>query len=264
MPNISPGAGGSPYSATPLPQATPAQNTQAKPAAPPPAQGAEKPVLDQAQFQQRSTGTERGQRLTSESTRLQIHQLIQTAVIQQPEQRPQLQLLNRPAMSSALADTLAAHQPAETANAHAQLAGGSLAAASHQKLRPSNEDSAARNSQQSGKRARQEEQEGEFSSLADAEGGMSQGDSNPDQRSDSQKKKQLILQKQSLVDQRKVSPQATTDSFEAASKNTSPLSSRSLQKPGLKKEGASPPTARSSQSKHRPPKPISPKDEWTF
>lgn len=241
MPNIQPGAGGNPYGATtPLNQAqAPTQNIQPK--APP--KTAEKAPTDQAQFQHRPTGTERGQRLTSESARLQIHQLIQNAVIQQPEQRPQLQLLNRPAMSSALADTLAAHQPPETANAHAQMAGGSLAAASHQKIRPSNEDSAARNSSQSGKRARKEEQEGEFSSFADAEGGMSQGDSNQDERSDSQKKKHIILQKQSLTSQRKAAP-PPVDAFETA-----------VKKPTLKKETASRP------AQHRP---TPPKDEWTF
>lgn len=264
MPNISPGAGGNPYPAIPLSQATPAQNIHIKP----PAQAAEKPAPDQTQFQQRSTGTERSQRLTSESTRLQIHQLIQTAVIQPQEQRPQLQLLNRPAMSSALADTLAAHQPApqsaETANAHAQLAGGSLAAASHQKLRPSNEDSAARNSTQSGKRARQEDQEGEFSSLADAEGGMSQGDSHPDERSDSQKKKQLILQKQGLVEQRKAMPKTAIDTFENASKKTLQTPSRSLQKPTFKKTDPSHSTVRSPQRNDRPNKPMPSKDEWTF
>jgi hypothetical protein len=250
MPNIQPGAGGNPYMATPLSQA---QAPNVQPKAPP--KTAEKPASDQAQFQHRPTGAERGQRLTSETARLQIHQLIQTAVIQQPEQRPQLQLLNRPAMSSALADTLAAHQPPETANAHAQMAGGSLAAASHQKVRSSNEDSAERNSAQSGKRARQEDQEGEFSSLADAEGGMNQGDSSKDERSDSQKKKQIILQKQSLVSQRQPAPQRPVDTFETATKSPLRPPSRSPQKPAIKKVD----TPRTAQHRSAPPK-----DEWTL
>lgn len=260
MPNIRPGAGGPSYPTAPLSQAAPAQNNQAKA----PAQVNEKQALDQTQFLPRSTGTERSQHLTSESTRLQIHQLIQTAVIQQPEQRPQLQLLNRPAMSSALADTLAAHQPPETANAHAQMAGGSLAAASHQKLRSSNEDSAARNSTQSGKRASQEDQEGEFSSLADSESGMNQGDSSQDQRSDSQKKKQLILQKQSLSSQHKAIPKVPVDTFETASKKPMSSPSQGLHKPILKKVAPSHSTPRPLQRNNQPKKPASPKDEWTF
>ncbi len=198
MPNIRPGMTGNQF----LPQ----QNVQQKQAVQPQKQvqqPATQSPTDKAQFQARPTGTEGAQRLTSEATKAHIHQLIQQTPVQVPENRPPLELLNRPAMSSALAETLAGHQPAETQsqqppqqaaqqNTHAQQAGGSLAAASHQKILDKTEDTARRNTAQSGKRARKEEQEGEFSSLTDSEGGMDQGDSSRDQRSDSQKKKHLL------------------------------------------------------------------------
>jgi len=265
MPNIRPGMSGAGIPPQQMQSAAPKG-----PASPKPVQAAQETnSSDRAQFQGKTTGAERSQRLTSETTRAQIHQLIKTAVIQVPEQRPALQLLNRPAMSSALADMLSAHHPAETAqsqqsqtaaqqgaaNAHAQMAGGSLAAASHQNIRASTEDSSDRNTTQSGKRARSEEQEGEFSSLTDSEGGMDQGDSSHDQRSDSQKKKQLLNAQKAK----------TAPDFEKGPQHKKPLHqaktlSRTLQPPTLKKTGS--PPAKSSLNK--PNKPASPKDEWTF
>ncbi len=257
MPNIQPGIpGGQAF------QAQQAQGLQKNPAIqraePRPAEAA--PASDQAKFHTRTTGTERAQRLTSEQTRLQIHQLIQKAVIQVPEQKPGLQLLNRPAMSSALAETLASHQPADAGNAHAQMAGGSLAAASHQKLNHQTEDSVQRNSLQSGKRARKDEQEGEFSSLTDSEGGMSQGDSSQDQRSDAQKQKQVLLQKKKLSEAAKQN-EMDFENFTAPSrKRTLSEPSRSPMQSPLRKTSPVPPKLRSNSAQ----KPSSSKDEWTL
>lgn len=257
MPNIQPGIpGGQAFQAQQaqaLQKNAPVQRAEPRPAEAPPSS-------DQAKFQTRTTGTERAQRLTSDQTRLQIHQLIQKAVIQVPEQKPGLQLLNRPAMSSALAETLASHQPADAGNAHAQMAGGSLAAASHQKVNHQTEDSVQRNSVQSGKRARKEEQEGEFSSLTDSEGGMSQGDSSQDQRSDAQKQKQVLLQKKKLSEAAKPNA-ADFESFTGSSRKktlSEPL--RGTIPSPLKRTSPAPPKLRPNAAQ----KPASPKDEWTL
>ena len=171
---------------------------------------------------QTSLSSQVAQRLTADGTRSQIHQLIQQQQVQVPDQKPNLQMMQRPAMSSALADMLAGHHvPDQGQNLHAQQAGGSLAAASHQKVNDHTEDSAKRTSLQSGKRVRKEEQEGEFSSLEDMMGGESSQQNEQDERSDSQKQKHILTQEQ----RRK-----------KALKPTGALK-QAPQKPGLKKTG---------------------------
>lgn len=154
---------------------------------------------DVARFQaapsQTSLSSQIAQRLTSDATRAQIHQLIQQNQVQVPEQKPQLQMMQRPAMSSALAETLAGHHvPDQAQNAQAQQAAGSMGASYQTKTTDHTEDTVRRRSLQSGKRLRKEDQEGEFSSLDDMGGGdsMSGDQSGQDQRSDSQKQKHLL------------------------------------------------------------------------
>ncbi len=217
------------------------------------------------------------QRLTSDSTRANIHQLIQQQNVQVPEQKPQLQMLQKPAMSSALAEMLSQHQRPESAqqsqtaglaqNQQAQLAGGAMQAASFSKIRKDPEDTAERNSQQSGKRVRKEEQEGEFGSLMDMsdEGGMGGDGTHQDQRSDSQKKKPLLqAQKKSLQNLKSGVP------TKPGIKMTGPRSATSQPHNTIKKPQPKAPVKPSitnvnslqSQAKKIPPKPKT--DEWDF
>ena len=177
---------------------------------------------------QTSLTSQTAQRLTSDTTRAQIHQLIQTAQPQVPTDKPQLQMMQRPAMSSALADTLAQHHvpdqtsPQQTAQQNSQQTAqqnlnqqaaqqASVAAGQYQtstlvRPREHTKDSSDRNTLQSGQRVRKQEKDGEFSSLDDFGGGegMSGNQSGQDQRSDSQKKKQIL----SLEEKRKGPPGA--------------------------------------------------------
>lgn len=209
-------------------------------------------VKMQAGPSQTSLSSQIAQRLTSDTTKAQIHQLIQRAEIQVPAEKPQLQMMQKPAMGSALAEMLQGHHvpeqttPQQQAQQQAQQAmqqpsqQGQAFAAQQQtstfvRLRDSNEDAADRNSLQSGKRVRKEEKEGEFDSLEDFGGsGMSGQQGGQDQRSDSQKKKQLLT----LEERRKAPPGA---------KPTGPL-------PPPK-----PPVLRSTPVVPQPPKPPAPK-----
>lgn len=203
------------------------------------------------------------QRLTADTTKAQIHQLIQQTVIQVPTERPQLQLLQRPAMGSALAEALAQHhvpeqaQPQQAAlNPQAQQAAGMQQTSTFVRLREHSEDSVARNSQQSGKRVRKEDQEGEFSSLDDmagGDGGMF-GGNEQDERSDSQKKKQILT----AEEKRKAPPGTVKSSLSKAPppKPTLKPTLKPASKPSIQR--VQPPL--SGQVK---PKPQS-TDEWTL
>ena len=90
---------------------------------------------------------------------------------------------------------------------------------------------------------------------------MNQGDSSQDERSDSQKKKHIIQQKQSLSSQRKAAP--PVDTFETATKKTLARPAQSLKKPTLKKTD-SPRSTPPSSPRINPQRPVPPKDEWTF
>lgn len=209
------------------------------------------------------------QRLTADTTKAQIHQLIQQTVIQVPAERPQLQLLQRPAMGSALAEALAQHHvpdaPQQAAqqqaqqpalNPHAQLAAGLQQTSTFVRQREHSEDSVARNSQQSGKRVRKEDQEGEFSSLDDTaggEGGMF-GGNEQDERSDSQKKKQILT----AEEKRKAPPGTVKSSLSKAPppKPTLKPTLKPVAKPTIQR--VQPPL--SGQAKPKP----QPTDEWTL
>lgn len=220
---------------------------------------------------QTSLTSQAAQRLTSDETKSMIHQLIQRSQPQVPQDKPQLLMMERPAMSSALADTLKGHhvpeqqqaqqqlnQPAN--NPQAQAAAGQMYTSTIVKMRDHTEDSVARNSLQSGKRVRKEEQEGEFSSLEDFGGGGGMGGQDgQDQRSDSQKKKQILT----AEEKRKAPPGAKSALVKPpAPKNNSNLSNTPPKPPAPKT---------STIQRVQPPlgqqKPAAPKkktDEWTF
>lgn len=166
---------------------------------------------------QTSLTSQVAEKLTSDGTKAQIHRLIETATPRPPADPPALAFMERPAMSSALAGTLAEHHLPEQqqaqqqaqqpgANQQAQQAAGQFQTSTLVRNREHTEDSVARNSLQSGKRLRKQEQEGEFSSLDDfgGGGGMSGDQSGQDQRSDSQKKKQILT----VEEKRKAPPGA--------------------------------------------------------
>jgi len=252
MPSIQGGGGFIPPSI----QAQQAQPAAAKAQAPQP-QAPQ--TQDVARFQagpsQTTLGSQIAQRLTSESARLQIHQLIQQNQAQAPEQKPQLQMLQRPAMGSALASALAAHHvPEQSQNAHAQQAAGTMQASYQAKTSDHTEDSVRRSTLQSGKRVRKEEQEGEFSSLEDMFGGdgTSGGGTGQDQRSDSQKKKPLLT----AEEKRKAPVGVKKPGVKPAPPGL---------KPGLNKPGtAAPSVTRVQMAKANPPPKPKATDEWTF
>lgn len=163
---------------------------------------------------QTSLTSQVAEKLTSDGTKSQIHRLIETATPQPPADPPALAFMERPAISSALAGTLAEHHVPEQqqqaqqpgANQQAQQAAGQFQTSTFVRNREHTEDSVARNSLQSGKRVRKQEQEGEFSSLDDfgGGGGMSGDRSGQDQRSDSQKKKQILT-----VEEKRKAPPGT-------------------------------------------------------
>lgn len=158
---------------------------------------------------QTTLSSQKVQQLTSETTKASIKNLIQTSLPQVPEQMPQLKFLQKPSVSGNLSQLLGGHQ-AETAsqqqaqpqqqaaaqanNPQAAMAAGQLQTSHMMPLKRNSEtdDSAWQNTSQSGRKAKKDEQEGEFSSLDDFEGGDFGGGAQQDERSDSQKKKQLL------------------------------------------------------------------------
>lgn len=222
---------------------------------------------DIARFQaapsQTTLSSQIAQRLTSETTRAQIHNLIQQNQVQVPEQKPHLNMLQRPAMSSALADMLVNHHVPE--NTQAQQAAGSMQASYQAKTSDPTEDSARRNSLQSGKRVRKEEQEGEFSSLDDMSGGDStSGDqSGEDQRSDSQKQKTLVTlqeKQKSKTPLKRPGEKPTSlkpDLQKFGSKSPPP-------RPGAVKPPATKPSIQRIQNMKPAPQAKKTDDEWTL
>lgn len=249
-------------------QAPPAQVQQQQ------AQAAPKDTVRlQATPTQTSLTSQVAQRLTSDATRVSIHNLIQQQQVQLPAEKPQLQMMQKPAMGSALAEMLSQHHVAEAApqqqaanpqapNAQAQLAAGMLQSAANQKIHDHTEDSSRRSTLQSGKRVRKEEQEGEFSSLMDMsdEGGMF-GQSGQDGRSDSQKKKQLLeAQKKKLPPAPKgqlEKPRLKTTGQQAGAPNSTTKSPLNTQ--------PKPPAVKPVVNKVQPLQKPKPKaDEWDF
>lgn len=272
MPNIQ--GGGAHFPQQQIQRQAPVQQNQAaqasKAAAP---ETAKDTVRLQAAPSQTSVSSQIVQRLTSDSTRANIHQLIQQQNVQVPTDKPQLQMLQKPAMGSALAEMLAQHQRPESAqqsqsaslaqNQQAQLAGGAMQAASFSKIRKDPEDAVERNSLQSGKRVRKEEQEGEFGSLMDMSGGESMdGDgSGQDQRSDSQKKKQLIQDKKKPLQRLKSAIPDKPGIKATGGKAPGSQTLNTLKKP-QPKPSITPLNSLQSQVKKIPPKPST--DEWDF
>lgn len=236
---------------------------------------------------QTTQGSQLAQNLTSDTTKSQIHTLIQTAQIQVPTDKPQLQMLQRPAMGSSLAATLAQHHVPEqaqqaqanpAAGQQAQQAAGQLMTSTIVRQREHTEDSASRNSLQSGKRVRKQDKEGEFDSLEDFSGGdgASGNNSGRDQRSDSQKKKQILTQEERRKPPAGAKPAvpvpgtpktvgAGPSLFKAAS---SPLGAPKLPTPPVPKPPVAKPTIQRVQppmSQQKPPAPPKkPTDEWTI
>lgn len=233
--------------------------------------GSKDVVRLQASPSQTSLSSQIAQRLTSENTRTQIHNLIQQNQVQVPEQKPQLNMMQRPAMSSALADMLANHHVPEQQNNQAQQAAGSLQASYQTKTSDSTEDSVRRNSLQSGKRLRKEEQEGEFSSLDDMSGGdsMSGDQSGEDQRSDSQKEKTLVTAQEKQKSQNKLPLKRPGQKPVSLKPNLQKLAETKPQRPGnFKQSDLSPPTPKPGVQRIQSMKPAAPKkkpdDEWTL
>ena len=189
-----------------------------------------------------------------------------------PEQKPQLNMMQRPAMSSALADMLANHHvPDQTQNTQAQQAAGTMQASYQTKTSDHTEDTVRRNSLQSGKRVRKEEQEGEFSSLDDMSGGdsMSGDQSGEDERSDSQKKKTLVTAQEK---QKNGTPQTLKRPGQkpvSLKPDLQKFSDSKPSKPGIAKQSEiKPPKQKSSIQRIQIIKPAPPKkkpnDEWTL
>lgn len=299
MPNIQGGGGYIPQPIQPQRAAAPQVQQQVQ-------QQAQTELAPRDVFKttQTSQGSQLAQRLTSDNTKAQIHNLIQTAQIQVPQEKPQLQMMQRPAMGSALADALGRHHVPDQQSSQAQQTqqqmnnpganpglnqqvqqnAGQLMTSTFVRQREHTEDSASRNSLQSGKRVRKQEKEGEFDSLEDFGGGdsMSGNNSGRDQRSDSQKKKQILTQ-----EEKRKPPQGAKPALSAQPKTTSvgpshfkpaagPLNSA---RPGSGTQSATPkppapkpPIAKPSVQRVQPPlgqqKPVAPPkkptDEWTI
>lgn len=283
MPSISGGGGYIPQPLQPqrpIQQAAPAQAEKAQASLAP-----KDTVRLQSGPTQTTLTSQVAQRLTSDSTRAQIQQLIQTAQPQPPADKPQLQMMERPAMSSALADTLAnVHVPEQQnaqqqqpqqpgLNQQAQQAAGQYQTSTFVRSREHTEDSSARNAHQSGKRVKKQDQEGEFASLEDfgGSGGMSGDQSGQDQRSDSQKKKQILT-----AEEKRKAPPGAPVSLQK------PAPPKPTTKPGMTgmmkaatgpiQTPPKPPAPKPSVQRVQPPlsqqpKPAPPKkptDEWTF
>lgn len=273
MPSITGGGG---YVPQPIqPQRAAQQAAPAQQAARPQTELAPKDTLKLPS--QTSLTSQMAERLTSDNTKAQIYRLIQSATPQPPAEKPQLAMMERPAMSSALANALAEHHvpdaplPQPGQNQQAQQAAGQFQTSTFVRQREHTEDSVARNALGSGKRVRKEDREGEFSSLEDfgGGGGMSGDQSGQDQRSDSQKKKQILTAEDKrkapsgapLAQQRPIPPKpvAKPGSVSHMKSATGPIQTPPKPKTGGVQR-VQPPL--SQQAKPAPPK--KPTDEWTF
>lgn len=281
MPSIQGGGG---YLPQPIQPQRQMQQAQAVKAEAPQTELAPKDTLKMQGPTQTTSTSQTAQRLTSDETKSQIHQLIQRAEPQVPQEKPQLQMMQKPAMGSALAEMLKNHHVAEQApnpqqqaqqqstqpNQHAQTAAGNLFTSTLVRGRDHTEDSVARNDLQSGKRVRKEEQEGEFSSLEDfgGGGGMS-GEGGQDGRSDSQKKKQILT----LEEKRKAPTGAKPTQVTAPPNAPKVIMNKTSvtpapPRPPAPKPAAPKPTIQRVQpplsQQQKPAPPVKKTDEWTI
>ena len=220
---------------------------------------------DQVQVSRTQTQTsqniQRQQNLSSESTQVRIQQLIQNSRPDPGLERPQLNILQRGSMASALAQTLAGQQQT------LQAVKGQGPSETH--------DTSWQRSAQSGRRLKKEDQEGEFSMMEDSAGqGMSQQGSSQDQRSGHHKQK-LLLEEQ----RRREKAKTENASFSTGPKirlpavtaqNRSEIPSKTgkpeLKKPEVKKAEPTKPAIPRISSLQARPNPSPPKkakaDEW--
>ncbi|PIQ26629.1 hypothetical protein COW36_01295 [bacterium (Candidatus Blackallbacteria) CG17_big_fil_post_rev_8_21_14_2_50_48_46] len=177
-------------------QAVPAQKVATE------AQGPKDTVRMSQTPTQTTQNVQRQQNLTSEATQNRIQQLLQNSMPNAGLERPQLSILQKGSMASALANLLAdQHVPeqAQPQNLQAQLAAGQQQTVST--FRPQGpgegQDTAWQRSAQSGRKLKKDEdKDSEFSMMDDSAGeGMSQQDTNDDQRSGAQKQKLLLEEK---------------------------------------------------------------------
>jgi hypothetical protein len=256
-------------------QAAPAQKVAAESQAP----------KDTVRVSQTPTPTtqnvQRQQLLTSETTQVRIHQLLQNSQPNPMLERPNLSILQRTSMASALAQTLGSQHvpdPPQAQNAQAQAAAGQQQATSHFKSQGPSEgqDSVWSRSAQSGRRLKKEDQEGEFSMFDDSSGqGMSQQDSSDDEHSGAKKRKLLIDEKRrqdrekaehaAFSDKPKqklppVPPRNPVDTFKPIPAKTAELKKPEIKKPEIKK----PEIKRMNTLKAAPPPPgkKAKADEW--
>lgn len=161
---------------------------------------------DTVRVSQTPTGTtqnvQRQQLLTSETTQVRIHQLLQNGQPNQAERPAGLSFLQRSSMASALAETLAGKHvpdPPQSQNTQAQNAAGQQAAVTYYRQTGANEaqDTAWQRSAQSGRKLKKDDhEEGEFSMFDDSAGqGMSQQQSGDDKHSGQQKRRLLVDEK---------------------------------------------------------------------
>lgn len=283
MPSIQGGGGAQFQNLRPIqgPQAAATQKPAEAPQAP----------KDTVRVSQTSTGTtqnvQRQQLLTSESTQVRIHQLLQNSQPNLAERPAGLSFLQRSSMASALAETLAGnHVPdphqAQPQNTQAQNAAGQQQAVTYYRQMGPNEaqDSAWQRSAQSGRRLKKEDhEEGEFSMFDDSSGqGMSQQQSGDDQHSGQQKRRLLVDEKRRQEQEKaeqaenaafgdkkvKLPPVPPRNALEAS--KALPGKTAELKKPEVKKIEAKKPEIKRISTLQPPPAP--PKkakaDEWDF
>lgn len=241
---------------------------------------------DTVRVSQSPTGTtqnvQRQQLLTSESTQVRIHQLLQNGQPNLAERPAGLSFLQRSSMASALAETLAGkHVPdspqAQAQNTQAQNAAGQQQAVTYYRQLGPNEaqDTAWQRSAQSGRRLKKEDHEGEFSMFDDSSGeGMSQQQSGDDKHSGQQKRRLLVDEKR-RQDQEKAEHAAFSDKkvklppvpprnpLEAPKSLTGKTAE--LKKPEIKKIEAKKPEIKRMNTLQPPSPPKKAKaDEWDF